>query len=70
MQVELCGRIDVDHNHCCSPACLASAAAATAAAAAGLRVAQKHAEWQSSGVDRGKSCLDFLQQMGYREYSR
>lgn len=34
------------------------------------RVAQKHAEWQGSGVDRGKSCLDFLQQMGYREYSR
>jgi deoxyribodipyrimidine photolyase len=34
------------------------------------RVAQKHAEWQASGVDKGRSCLDFLQQMGYREYSR
>jgi cryptochrome 2 len=34
------------------------------------RVAQKHAEWQAAGVDKGRSCLDFLQQMGYREYSR
>jgi deoxyribodipyrimidine photolyase len=34
------------------------------------RVAQKHAEWQAAGVERGKSCMDFLQQMGYREYSR
>lgn len=34
------------------------------------RVAQKHAEWQAAGLDKGKSCLDFLQQMGYREYSR
>jgi cryptochrome 1 len=34
------------------------------------RVAQKHAEWQAAGVDKGKSCLEFLQQMGYREYSR
>eukprot|EP00879_Flechtneria_rotunda_P003190 GHRR01003413.1.p1 GENE.GHRR01003413.1~~GHRR01003413.1.p1 ORF type:complete len:685 (+),score=262.21 GHRR01003413.1:1217-3271(+) len=34
------------------------------------RVAQKHAEWQAAGLDQGKSCLDFLQQMGYREYSR
>ena len=34
------------------------------------RVAQKHAEWQAQGSDKGRSCLDFLQQMGYREYSR
>uniref|UniRef100_A0A383WNN2 Photolyase/cryptochrome alpha/beta domain-containing protein n=1 Tax=Tetradesmus obliquus TaxID=3088 RepID=A0A383WNN2_TETOB len=34
------------------------------------RVAQKHAEWQAAGRDKGRSCLDFLQQMGYREYSR
>ncbi|KAI8471040.1 MAG: hypothetical protein J3K34DRAFT_520806 [Monoraphidium minutum] len=34
------------------------------------RVAQKHAEWQASGAGRGASCLDFVQQLGYREYSR
>eukprot|EP00775_Hariotina_reticulata_P012492 gene12492-12626_t len=34
------------------------------------RVAQKHTEWQAAGQDKGHSCLDFLQQMGYREYSR
>jgi deoxyribodipyrimidine photolyase len=33
-------------------------------------VAQRHAEWQAGGQDKGRSCLDFLQQMGYREYSR
>lgn len=34
------------------------------------RVAQKHAEWLSKGQDRTRGCLDFLQQVGYREYSR
>lgn len=33
-------------------------------------MAQRHAEWQAGGQDKGRSCLDFLQQMGYREYSR
>lgn len=31
---------------------------------------QKHAEWQPAAPERGASCLDFVQQLGYREYSR
>ncbi|KAG2450020.1 hypothetical protein HYH02_000124 [Chlamydomonas schloesseri] len=34
------------------------------------RVRQCQAEWLAGGADRGRSCDDFLQQMGYREYSR
>jgi hypothetical protein len=33
-------------------------------------LAQKHTEWQAGDTDRGPSCLDFVQQLGYREYSR
>lgn len=31
---------------------------------------QCQAEWLAAGTDRAQSCDDFLQQMGYREYSR
>ena len=31
---------------------------------------QKHAEWAEAVPERGGSCLDFVQQLGYREYSR
>ncbi|KXZ45759.1 hypothetical protein GPECTOR_51g745 [Gonium pectorale] len=34
------------------------------------RVRQCQAEWMVAGVDRTRSCDDFLQQVGYREYSR
>lgn len=34
------------------------------------RVRRKQAEWLAEGKDLSKSCTDFLQQMGYREYSR
>lgn len=33
-------------------------------------VKQKQVEWMQQGIDRTQSCVDFLQQMGYREYSR
>ncbi|KAG2427955.1 hypothetical protein HXX76_011942 [Chlamydomonas incerta] len=34
------------------------------------RVRQCQAEWLAGGADTARSCDDFLQQMGYREYSR
>ncbi|GIL75052.1 hypothetical protein Vretifemale_4894, partial [Volvox reticuliferus] len=34
------------------------------------RIRQCQAEWMAVGVDRTRSCDDFLQQVGYREYSR
>ncbi|GLI62187.1 hypothetical protein VaNZ11_004772, partial [Volvox africanus] len=34
------------------------------------RIRQCQAEWLAIGVDRTRSCDDFLQQVGYREYSR
>ena len=34
------------------------------------RVRQCQEAWLAQGIDRTQSCLDFLQQMGYREYSR
>eukprot|EP00775_Hariotina_reticulata_P005124 gene5124-5364_t len=34
------------------------------------RIRALQAEWQAAGADNQKSCQDFLQQLGYREYSR
>ena len=38
--------------------------------AGSLSVRHIYYRWQAAGGDNGRSCLDFLQQMGYREYSR
>ncbi len=34
------------------------------------QVRQCQGEWLAAGADKSVSCDDFLQQMGYREYSR
>jgi deoxyribodipyrimidine photolyase len=31
-------------------------------------VAARHAAWCAEGAGRARSCLEFLQQLGYREY--
>jgi hypothetical protein len=35
-----------------------------------VQIQALQAEWRAAGVDDHKSCQDFLQQLGYREYSR